>query len=90
MMKLKGCPRCRGDVYIDSDFDGWFEKCIQCGYRRDLNSRYDSSLKRDGQVSDAGISRPGEREKYARTKVSPSGELVPEVSQVLGRTTRDG
>lgn len=32
MLKLKGCPRCSGDVYFDWDFYGWFEQCLQCGY----------------------------------------------------------
>lgn len=31
MLRLKGCPRCNGDVYFDSDFHGWFEQCLQCG-----------------------------------------------------------
>ena len=26
--KLKGCPRCRGDIYIDNEG----ENCLQCGY----------------------------------------------------------
>lgn len=36
--KLKGCPRCDGDIFIDRDLYGWFEQCIQCGYTRDLRS----------------------------------------------------
>ena len=32
MWKIKGCPKCHGDVFIDKDMDGWFEKCLQCGY----------------------------------------------------------
>lgn len=34
--KLKGCPRCNGDVLIESDEYGWFEHCLQCGYRQDM------------------------------------------------------
>ena len=32
MWRLKGCPKCRGDLYVDKDHDGWFEECLQCGY----------------------------------------------------------
>ncbi len=36
MWKLKSCPRCRGDVFIDMDMDGWYEQCLQCSYKREL------------------------------------------------------
>lgn len=34
--KLKNCPRCGGDLFIDRDIDGWFEQCLQCSQRREL------------------------------------------------------
>jgi len=34
--RLKACPRCGGDTYIDSDIDGWYEQCLMCAYRREL------------------------------------------------------
>lgn len=38
MWKLKACPRCEGDVFIDKDkeHDTWYEQCLQCGYQRAL------------------------------------------------------
>ncbi len=36
MWNMKKCPRCRGDVYIDEDTDRYYEKCLQCGYEREL------------------------------------------------------
>jgi hypothetical protein len=36
MIAFKSCSRCRGDVYLDCDLYGWFVKCLQCGYQRDL------------------------------------------------------
>lgn len=30
--RLKSCPRCEGDIFLDRDLSGWFEHCIQCGY----------------------------------------------------------
>ena len=36
MFRLKGCPRCEGDILLDRDEYGWYEHCLQCGYQRDL------------------------------------------------------
>ena len=37
MWKLKGCPRCGGDLLIEKELlCGWYEKCIQCSFSRDL------------------------------------------------------
>jgi DNA-directed RNA polymerase subunit RPC12/RpoP len=36
MWRLKGCPRCKGDILVDRDQHGWYEWCLQCGYRHDL------------------------------------------------------
>jgi len=38
MWRLKGCPKCGGDVFIDRDMNGWYEQCLQCGYVHDLKS----------------------------------------------------
>lgn len=32
MWKIKGCPRCRGDLYITGPHNVQEEKCLQCGY----------------------------------------------------------
>jgi len=36
MLKLKSCPRCKGDVLLDRDQYGWYHYCLQCGYVCDL------------------------------------------------------
>lgn len=36
--KLQCCPRCHGDVFLDRDLDGWYEKCLQCSYERELKT----------------------------------------------------
>jgi DNA-directed RNA polymerase subunit M/transcription elongation factor TFIIS len=36
MWNMKQCPRCHGDVYLDEDTDRCYEKCLQCGYEREL------------------------------------------------------
>ena len=38
MLRLKSCPRCKGNIRFDRDQYGWYEECIQCGYLRDLES----------------------------------------------------
>ncbi len=39
MMYFKGCPKCGGDVYLDSDIYGeLYQKCIQCGYVRHMKT----------------------------------------------------
>ncbi len=39
--KLKGCPRCAGDLFISQDMDGWYEQCLQCSFRRELKELAD-------------------------------------------------
>jgi len=34
--RLKDCPRCGGDTYIDRDIDGWYQQCLMCAYRLEL------------------------------------------------------
>lgn len=34
----KHCHKCGGNVYLDWDYYGWYEQCLQCGYTRDLES----------------------------------------------------
>jgi ribosomal protein S27AE len=34
--KLKSCPRCKGDIFIYRETDGWYEHCLLCGYLHDL------------------------------------------------------
>ena len=36
MFLLKGCPRCSGDLYQDSDMFGPYVNCAQCGFLKDF------------------------------------------------------
>ena len=41
--KLKSCPKCGGDMFLDTDIDkSWYEQCLQCSYRHELQSIYRS------------------------------------------------
>jgi DNA-directed RNA polymerase subunit M/transcription elongation factor TFIIS len=37
MWTFKSCPRCHGDVFVDEDIDKSYQKCLQCGYEREMN-----------------------------------------------------
>lgn len=38
MWKIKSCPRCGGDVFMDRELDGWYEVCLQCSHRNELRN----------------------------------------------------
>lgn len=46
MWKLKSCPRCGGDMFLEKG-DKWYEHCLQCGYARELK-RLAGSHNREG------------------------------------------
>lgn len=39
MWKIKSCPRCTGDMFIEQAEFGWMEHCLQCGYQREIYLR---------------------------------------------------
>jgi ribosomal protein S27AE len=46
----KKCPKCGGNVFIDRDVYGWYEKCLQCGYTQDLKALIETwQNRREGQ-----------------------------------------
>ncbi|HSW58665.1 MAG TPA: hypothetical protein VLH15_09695 [Dehalococcoidales bacterium] len=32
----KRCSKCGGNIFVDSDFHGWYEGCLQCGHTVNL------------------------------------------------------
>jgi hypothetical protein len=32
--RIRGCTRCKGDLFLDVDERGWFGHCLQCGHVR--------------------------------------------------------
>jgi DNA-directed RNA polymerase subunit M/transcription elongation factor TFIIS len=34
------CPKCGGNLYMDRDYHGWYEQCLQCSYMKDLKVIY--------------------------------------------------
>ena len=66
MLRLKGCPKCHGDVRVDRDQYGWYEQCIQCGFVRDLEP-----MKLDG--NEALTDSPWQRGKKQLKPITPFG-----------------
>ena len=36
MFHLKGCPKCKGDLEVRSDRYGSLQRCLQCGWVKDI------------------------------------------------------
>jgi len=39
MLRIKGCPRCKGDIKKNSDTYGSYLECLQCGHMIYLSNR---------------------------------------------------
>jgi len=53
MWKLRGCPRCGGDVFSADDVDGRYQECLQCSYRRDQVGAVEPDRMPGGGISTA-------------------------------------
>jgi hypothetical protein len=52
-IRLKGCPRCRGDLFPEYDVTGSDLVCLQCGYIQTVSMVEPAAAKgRDIPVSD--------------------------------------
>jgi len=61
MWKFKSCPKCAGDLFVDSDMNGWYVECLQCGYLSDLDSMLKDRtepVNKEGKLARAGPSKP--------------------------------
>ncbi len=43
---FKGCPICKGDVYVEKDSFGTYRKCLQCGRMQELELRRPAATRR--------------------------------------------
>ena len=39
------CPKCGGNLYLDRDYNGWYEQCLQCGFIKDLAVVYEHKVR---------------------------------------------
>jgi hypothetical protein len=42
----KRCPKCGGNILINSDEHGWYAHCLQCSYTHDLPPMVEVALRR--------------------------------------------
>jgi DNA-directed RNA polymerase subunit M/transcription elongation factor TFIIS len=82
MWKLKTCPRCQGDLFVDRDADGWFQQCLQCGYRREMKAIAETkpvAVRRQPPAPEAerlpasGVETPEKRRTRAAIPVRKTG-----------------
>ena len=70
MWRLKGCPKCKGDLCLTRDIDGSYEQCLQCGYTREVGYVRDlRSILRDERESIKEEEEPvlsGRRRRHRR------------------------
>jgi hypothetical protein len=55
MWDFKKCPRCRGDIFIEEDAERCYEKCLQCGYERELERVKVSRRSPDNEKEKSGV-----------------------------------
>ena len=48
--KLKSCPRCTGDLYIEREKNGWDEACLACGYRKVVSKKGFEQISINAQI----------------------------------------
>ena len=69
--KLKSCPKCNGNLFIQRETDDWYEACPSCGYQRDI-----SNLVTENTVGQVKIKRSVEAEPDWSTDVNVTDENV--------------
>lgn len=74
MWRLKGCAKCRGDVYLDRDRNGWFEECLQCGHVQYLGAI--TFVGREGRSARIKEPVPADVTSMSGTRARAAAELV--------------
>ena len=59
MWKFKCCPRCGGDMFLDSDLDSWYEQCLQCCFRNELRDMAEFKQERAERERNATLAGKG-------------------------------
>jgi len=62
------CPKCGGKLYLDRDYNGWYEQCLQCGHIKDLAIVYQNKIKK---IADSVLVK---REEIMRRKDIPEAK----------------
>ncbi len=64
MIKLKACPKCHGDLYLEKDQYGRYLSCLQCGYLMELLEKVPEELPKIS-LSEQSRRTPTEAEQLA-------------------------
>ena len=69
--RLKSCPRCKGDLFLERDIYGWYEQCLQCGHMKDLDPIYEAKLKAKEMPTkwERDAEKPGKSKKKKARRV---------------------
>jgi len=57
------CPKCGGNLYLDRDYNGWYEQCLQCSYMKDLAVVYQKSARIEKSLKESIHQKPGSIKK---------------------------
>jgi hypothetical protein len=52
------CPKCGGNLYLDRDYNGWYETCLMCSYMKDLAVVYQKGTRVEKGLKEAVIKKP--------------------------------
>jgi hypothetical protein len=52
------CPKCGGNLYMDRDYNGWYEQCLMCSYMKDLVVVYQKGTRIETGLKEAIIEQP--------------------------------
>lgn len=50
MLDLRSCPRCKGDMHIESDMYGKYRQCWQCGFLMDISQEVPAKKAKDREL----------------------------------------
>jgi hypothetical protein len=53
------CPKCGGHLYLDRDYNGWYEQCLNCSYMKDLAVVYQKPVKVEKGLKESVQPKPG-------------------------------
>jgi hypothetical protein len=79
-IRTKRCPRCGGNIYVDSDRFGWYEQCLQCGVTLYLDTVIEARDKigeeTEFQVLDSSELSPLPRRKRGMEVIAPGRGII--------------
>ncbi len=52
------CPKCGGHLYLDRDYNGWYEQCLNCSYMKDLAVVYQKPVRIEKETKKSIQTRP--------------------------------